>query len=139
MNIDELVVPASGSQTNFSITRSESCGSDRDNVSSRHHRPAEPSLNTLRLLNPEKENVNLFEGSDPICDAARNSGDALRLEGIGPRPHNVQPGNSNIPGRRPDTIQHRAELRAASPIFAKLPLKGAWSCDRFKIFVGHIK
>jgi len=68
-------------------------------------------------MNPEGENVNLFVGLDPICDAARNSGDALRLEGIGPRPDNVQPGNSNIPGRWPNIIQHRAELRAASPIF----------------------
>ena len=117
MNIDEHVVPASGSRTNFSIARSESRGSGRDNVSSRHHRPAEPSLNTLRLTNPEEENVSLFVGLDPICDVARNSGDALRLEGIGSRPDNVQPGNSNIPGRWPNTIQHRAELRASSPIF----------------------
>ena len=112
--MDELVVLASGSQPDLSITRSESRSSDLDHVSSRHHRPAEPLHDTLRLMNPE-ENVNVFVEMDPVCDAAFNCGNSCRLGEVGSRPDNVHPGNLTILGRWPSTVQHRAEFPAARP------------------------
>ena len=113
--MDELVVLASDSQPDLSITRSESRSSGRDHVSSRHHRPAEPLHDTLRLINPE-ENVNVFVKMDPVCDAAFNSGDSRRLGEVGSRPDYAHPGNLTISGRWPSTAQHRAEFPAVRPI-----------------------
>jgi len=67
MNIDELLVPASGSQTNFSITRSESRGSGRD-----CKQPAPPSCRTVAEypeINAPRGECECFVGLDLICDA----------------------------------------------------------------------
>jgi len=47
------------------------------------------SVKRLSFFFAEKPNVNVFVGLVPICHAARNSGDALRLEEVDSRPDNV--------------------------------------------------